>query len=484
MLTQKDQLTELVRELESLNHIFATDPLLITEKLKDEPADPLEKLHRRAKRIDSNGKLANTLQKIDSRIKAIILLLSFLWSVSGFLGLFALLNANVVNFFYVLICLLGFHTLMLVGWIIFTIISDKNKPTLFASLVSPSHLIRGKDDVTLSAVKLYQRQLQHSGMRWYLGTISHQLWLATLCGMLLALIVLLMVRDFTFSWESTLLSADTVAIMVSGLAWLPDLVGFPTPSPEQVLQSQQFASNSALLTTGASRELSAKVISSYEWAMLLIGSLLMYGVVPRLIVWVMCLLLFHSKKMSIDLTLPYYQKILDFWSRKVVDEDDFVEKLDTKKDSNTSKNLPQVAMIDGKKLAVLLEYPHENQRWYFPVSTDDKSTTDQDGNTEQLIEYDGFENYGIVDDREDIDKLIEYLQSHKVQVILGVHSTALPDRGTLRKLDKIAKHAKYGMLVQLLADSNSNQPQSPQQSQRLQQWEQALMERGIGMING
>jgi len=57
MLSPQDQLTELVRALESDQHVFATDPLLITEKLQGEDGTPIQKLHRRASRIDSNGAL-------------------------------------------------------------------------------------------------------------------------------------------------------------------------------------------------------------------------------------------------------------------------------------------------------------------------------------------------------------------------------------------------------------------------------------------
>ena len=41
MYTSQDQLTELVRRLEEKQHIFAADPILITEKLQHEPGEPL-----------------------------------------------------------------------------------------------------------------------------------------------------------------------------------------------------------------------------------------------------------------------------------------------------------------------------------------------------------------------------------------------------------------------------------------------------------
>ena len=113
MLSPQDQLTELVRALETDQHVFATDPLLITEKLQSEDGTPIQKLHRRASRIDSNGALARVLGKIDGRIKGIMIVMSVVWCISGFLGLFTLLQSNVVNFFYVLVCLLGFHTIII-----------------------------------------------------------------------------------------------------------------------------------------------------------------------------------------------------------------------------------------------------------------------------------------------------------------------------------------------------------------------------------
>ncbi len=74
MLSPQDQLTELVRTLDTQQHVFATDPLLITEKLQNEDGSPIQKLNWRAERIDSNGALASVLGKIDARIKGISLL--------------------------------------------------------------------------------------------------------------------------------------------------------------------------------------------------------------------------------------------------------------------------------------------------------------------------------------------------------------------------------------------------------------------------
>ncbi len=453
MLSPQDQLTELVRTLETQQHVFATDPLLITEKLQGEDGKPIQKLHRRASRIDSNDALARVLGKIDGRIKGIMVVISVVWCLSGFLGLFTLLQTNVVNFFYVLVCLLGFHTIMLLGWLVMTLINQgKPSSNWFANFVSPSYLIRGKDDVTKAAVDLYERQLQHSGMRWYLGRFSHQLWLATLTGMLLAIIFLLIVRQYSFSWESTLLSDQALITLTQLLGWLPSMVGFDVPDSTAIVQSR--------LVTDA-----MPLAVARQWAGLLVGSLLMYGIVPRAIAWAFCALMFRRKKMRLDIKQPYYQKILDFWQRQVVDADDF----------NNEASIPVApkAQISAGKKLVLLEYPSEQDNWWL-------AGLDANINNSEI------ENFGIVDDRDDMARLKTYLDSHPVQVLLGIHHKALPDRGTLRKLDQIARHAKDGLIVQLLSESSAldlTKQVADNQDVRYQQWQTALAARKIGLVN-
>ena len=452
MLSPQDQLTELVRTLESEQHIFATDPLLVTEKLRGEDGTPSQKLYRRALRIDSNGALTTVLNKIDGRLKGIMVIMSVLWCVSGFLGLFTLLQANVVNFFYVLVCLLGFHTLMLVGWLTLTIInSSKHSSNWFASFVSPSYLIRGRDDVTQAAVKLYERQLHHSGMRWYLGRFSHQLWLATLTGMLLAIIFLLVVRQYSFSWESTLLSDQALVTLTHILRWLPSIVGFDIPSDAAIIQSR--------LVTDA-----LPLSIARQWAGLLIGSLLMYGIVPRAIAWAFCALMFRSKKMRLDIKLPYYQKIINFWQRKVIDVDDFIE--------IAAPIAPKAIISSAKKLVALLEYPADNALWW-------QLGLNADSNN-NIVNND-VEDFGIIDDRDDMARLTTYLMAHPVQVLLGIHQQALPDRGVLRKIDHIAAQAKSGLIVQLLDSEDKDSLDNT--SVRYQQWQTALAERQIGLVD-
>lgn len=85
-----------------------------------------------------------------------------------------------------------------------------------------------------------------------------------------------------------------------------------------------------------------------------------------------------------------------------------------------------------------------------------------------------------------MERLTSYLDKHPVQVLLGIHSNALPDRGTLRKLDRIVEHAADGLIIQLLGDGNlaKNSVQTiANQDTRYQQWQTALAARNIGLVD-
>ena len=139
---------------------------------------------------------------------------------------------------------------------------------------------------------------------------------------------------------------------------------------------------------------------------------------------------------------------------------------------------PKATVSAGKKLVALLEYPSEQDNWWQLGLNDSRNAV---------------EDFGILDDRDDMDRLTTYLDSHPVQVLLGIHSKALPDRGTLRKLDRIAEHAADGLIVQLLSDTNladdktDSNPlrlqRSENQAIRYQQWQTALSARKIGLVN-
>lgn len=439
LLTPKEQLVEMVRILEDRHHVFKNDPVPITQSLKASKQTLAEKLVSRAARIDAGQELADTIKKVDGRLKFTLFAIGVIWCILGFLGLFALMQTQAVNFFYVLVCLLGMNTIMLLAWLV----SLMKKGSISSIIFNPSFLIRKADPVTQAAVKLYSEQLEHKGMRWYLGKISHQLWLATLVGMFFAILFLLVVRQYSFNWQSTLLDSQVLVTVVELLGWLPEKLGFLVPSAADVMQSQTLTQ--ASIISAADSNLLAK-----KWAGLLIGSVLCYGFVPRIVAWLFCALMFARQKLSLPLKLPYYQNLISQWTTEVVDADDMPEE--------AVVQAPEAKLVQADsihKLACLLENPWSDADWHTGMMDTD------------------WQDMGLLDTRDDIETLERHLTEQDAQLLIGIRAEALPDRGTMRKLDRLAKQTKGGIIVTLLGRSDA---------ERSKQWHNALAERNIGLV--
>jgi hypothetical protein len=110
---------------------------------------------------------------------------------------------------------------------------------------------------------------------WTVSAITHSLWLAFNAGALLMTVTLLATRQYTFVWETTILSAREYIWLTQAIAAVPRVLGFAVPDAEQIAASQWMGSP-ALLGPLAHEARQA-------WAGLLVGSIVAYGVAPRLL---------------------------------------------------------------------------------------------------------------------------------------------------------------------------------------------------------
>lgn len=90
-------------------------------------------------------------------------------------------------------------------------------------------VVSGQRPVNQAVLRLYADQWRQPSVRWKIGATAHSLWLCTLLGMLVSVLLLLLVRQYTFNWESTLLSNAASVRAVEMLAWLPSKLGFLSP---------------------------------------------------------------------------------------------------------------------------------------------------------------------------------------------------------------------------------------------------------------
>ena len=426
LLHPKRLLAELVRILEEDGYIFAADPAQITDSLRDSDDGTEARLLRRAALIDRNGRLADALQRNRNGVFWLWVVAATLLFTSSFSATFVLMDEQGLNFFLVLAGALGLNSAMLLLWLAVVV---------FLPFSSPSTWLRGKDPVNQAMLRLYGGEWTKPAVRWRIGAAAHSLWLSTLAGVLVCVLLLLLVRQYTFNWESTLLNADALVKTVAALSWLPEKMGFAVPDAGAV----------------ASGRLNGSTADARAWAGLLIGSIVCYGILPRLAAWLACVWLLRRAESGLPLDAPYYRKIIEGWQRSIVDADDFQE--------NIAAVGRKFVLNGDPKWAVMLETEWQDSDWYRSVLAQE------------------WQDKGCADSRDAVAALTEALRQTPAQLLIGVRAHTVPDRGVLRQIAALAEAAQGGAVVQLLQDT------AVHSGNLLPQWHDALDKRGIAWLN-
>ncbi|MCH2144770.1 MAG: DUF2868 domain-containing protein [Phycisphaerales bacterium] len=126
--------------------------------------------------------------------------------------------------------------------------------------------------------------------RWALGCVTNLAWLAFNVGLLGALIGVLSVRQFDFGWETTIGSDAFFEEAAQAISIAPEWVGFNVPDQAEVKAARIDPSTGAL--AGAGDE-ARKAFSG-----LLMGSVVLYGLAPRLLLLLFCLMVWSGLRRS------------------------------------------------------------------------------------------------------------------------------------------------------------------------------------------
>ena len=433
-ITHKRQLAELVRILDERGYVFAADPAPITEALGHTAEGSENKLLRRAELVDGNGWLADALNRSRLGMFWLWVVAAGLFFTFSFSSTFMLMDSKGVNFFLVLASILGMNTLMLLLWLVFLMV----RMPAGRLVSSPATWFRGKDSVNQAIFRLYRDEWAGPATRWRIGAVAHSLWLSTLFGMLICLLLLLLVRQYTFNWESTLLSNAASVRAVEALAWLPEKLGFSVPDAEAVLKSRQHSN----------------IADARAWSGLLIGSILCYGILPRSLAWLSCKVMLLLLRRPLPMDKPYYQEILRQWRQaSIVDADNQSETVAAVK--------PKINLSNAPKWAVLLDAPWGEGVWYGHVLGQE------------------WLDKGVADHRDAVGELEAELLRRPAQLLIGVRAHNVPDRGVLRQICRLAEAAQGGAMVQLLLEGRFEEGKD----ECLQQWRDALTEREIAWLN-
>lgn len=395
---------------------------------------------RRARFLAATTGLDEAVEQWRAALRWGWLAMATLALISGALAAFGVLgdSQRQVNIIWTLLALLGINALMLLFWLVGV---AQRGPAgggalgrlwwLVGRLGAPARRVTAAQ----AMVSLGRRCDRH---RWLLSVTTHGFWALYTLAALLALLVALSLRAYDFVWETTILSPQVFVQLVDMIGWLPGTLGFATPDEAMVRASELNAAvgDEALRRT---------------WSSWLTGSLLVYGLLPRLALLALSslLLAWRTRRCRLDPARPEWAVLRerlspDSQAGGVVDPDTH---------AGSASRLQSDPAASGPPVAVALELG-TGIEW--PVADWPR----------------GMEVLGPADDRNRRQAVQKQLhQTRPTRLLAAVDARLSPDRGLLHSLAEWSScSAATG--VWLLAHGQAG-------DERQQSWRDALTEAGL-----
>lgn len=345
-----------------------------------------------------------------------------------------------VNVFWALGSLLGVNLLLLAGWAAGFWLSGAHGAGLGRLwLWLSERLARDAQAAQLAPALLLVLQRQRLS-RWLLGLLVHSLWLLAMLAALAMLLTLLAGRRYGFVWETTLLAAEPFISLTQTLGALPSLLGFAVPSEAMIR-----ASGASQPVLDGARQ---------AWASWLLGVVLVYGLLPRLLLAALCLWRWRRgrQRLSLDLDLPAYgqlREVLMPSSERLGVQDPAPAEL-PQTDLRGSTSTSHGALLVGLEL--------DDQRPWPPALPATVSDA------------------GILDNRASRNQLLDQLSRFPpARLLIACDPQRSPDRGSLALLAELARNAGATRIWLLPAARPGQTLDAP----RLADWHEALERLGL-----
>jgi hypothetical protein len=396
-----------------------------------------DRLWLRAQRLVEQHNLSLILgraAKLSCYVKTFVFFVAALLGALG--SIYAITDNQTINIYWLLLVLLGFNLLSMLLWLAGIGLNIENLTTgILARLTSwlPEYFKNksqtkdaGNSKSNMQADKAWLNcHFTGAVGKWQLSKMTHQLWLVYLFSGLVCLVLLLMVRQYDFVWGTTLLS-DSIFIKITNVLSVPlDIIGFATPSTDMVQETR-------IGSLPADAVQTLTVEHRTHWAQFLLGSLLCFGLAPRIILWGWSVMMHRraQKLFSLDYYLPYYinlrQQLMPLASHGEIVDADTSPQLISEKLIKTP--IPHALPVETLWVAVELG---EHMRW--PPTSINMAN-----------------NLGQVVNRESLTLILQRLQSNKHPVIaVAVSSARSPDRGVQRTIASLMSNSAQRWLVLL-----------------------------------
>ncbi len=209
-----------------------------------------------------------------------------------------------LNFFTLLFAILGIQVLALLVWVVLFVVSGGTTGLLGSiarEFLEKFVLWAGRSGVQIAVLSATIGILFRSAIgRWTIGTITHGVWLVFLMAALALTAFQLSTKSYSFVWETTILSSSFFVPLTQAISFVPSMLGFAVPDNAAIMASE---------AVGASPRAAAH---RDEWAALLFGSIAVYGVLPRLVLMMYCLVMGWRarRRYRLDTTTPGFAELL------------------------------------------------------------------------------------------------------------------------------------------------------------------------------
>jgi hypothetical protein len=432
-------------QIEQIRYLEAEHPLVCEteETFADHSAhkDFEQRLWQRVQCLVDQYDLSALLGRAARLVRYAKIVALLVAALCGALGIvYAITDSYTINIYWLLLVLLGFNLISMLLWLTGISLNIKGLTAgMLARLTSwlPAHLESRRHSAQHAnerSGKLPGTQADRAWLtcyfsgrvgKWQFSKLTHQLWLVYLLTGLISLLLLLMVRQYDFVWGTTLLSDNSFVKLTEVLSAPLQALGFATPTAEQVQQSRI-----GLLQADVSQVLNAE--HRYVWAQFLLGALLLFGIVPRLLLLAWSVLMYRLARrlFTLDFYLPYYislrQRLMPLASHGQIIDADTAPPVIAKTQAVTPlpHALPAQTQWVAVELGVDLHWP--------PVSIDTAN------------------DIGQVTDRESLSRILQQLQANKKPVIaVAVSSARAPDRGVQRTITSLMANSEQRWLVLL-----------------------------------
>lgn len=338
-----------------------------------------------------------------------------------------------INVFSALGSLLGLNLLMLFIWLMSFLIGGESWGQLGKFWLWLSGKFAGKKQVVQLLPGLMGLLQPKHLERWWIGRLTNGLWLLILTVSLTSLLLLLATQRYSFIWQTTILNADTFISIVHVLGWLPSLLGFPIPDEALIRQS-----GDAFVMTDIARQ---------TWAAWLIGVLIIYGLLPRVVLFLLCHIFWRLavSRLKLDINLSGYTLLRP----RLLPDSQIIGVTDGVPESWVEPTKLTAAWSKQGVVLVGIELDHDIP-W------------------PPLLPQ-GVINAGVLETREQRKQLLDQLTLQPAaRLVIVCDPRRSVDRGTLSLITELA-HCANKTKVCLFGSSNLSLDQ-----ERLEDWQQAL----------